>query len=573
MRTSAHTNFKTVIGLLSIALWWNPVAAAKTIFVNPGAPHADDAGPGSRNRPLRTIATALQRLRIGDHLVIAPGLYRTTIDLRHTALGRGGAESTGATARTIIEGAADGTVTIKGSEVVGGWRALGNGLYVRDDWNINSEQVFVDGKPMKQIGGTILNGYPRRRDHPLAHLLQAAGGIWPGRTAGTQQSLPFGSFYYDESRSKLYLRVHARTLTRHQVEVSVRPFLLIGKGIHNLTVRNLHFEHANTSSVAQSGAVSLRGDGLVLEHIVVKHVDFAGFDISGNNNVVRDSIAEYCGQLGLKARGTHVRVIDNVFAFNNTRGFNKWWEAGGAKFVGNGGLHDSEVAGNTAYRNNGDGLWFDWMNRNNRIHDNVSAYNKGFGIQYEASKKALIVHNYVFSNGQRGIYLPNSSDSLVAYNLIARNGLQGIAIVDARPGRHGKYDLNPRANVIVGNIIAWNTGAALVLPTRAHANRSDYNVVVSKSGSTPAFSLGWGSRKHPTRHGLAAWQAASGQDQHSMTAVMEPGAALQQAWRRHVKRPDWSSLLDLGARLRIPSAVLRSDGGGHTVRQTWAGPA
>ena len=43
---------------------------------------------------------------------------------------------------------------IKGSDVVTGWKKAGPGLFVKDAWSVRSEQVFVDGKPLAQIGGT-----------------------------------------------------------------------------------------------------------------------------------------------------------------------------------------------------------------------------------------------------------------------------------------------------------------------------------------------------------------------------------------------------------------------------------
>jgi parallel beta-helix repeat protein len=260
----------------------------------------------------------------------------------------------------------------------------------------------------------------------------------------------------------------------------------------------------------------------------------------------------------MKARGRANRLIGNETNFNNTRGFNKWWEAGGAKFVGYGGLRDSEVSGHRAIGNNGDGLWFDWMNSNNRIHGNVAAYNNGFGIHYEASQKGYIYNNYVFGNKQRGIYLPHSSDSTIEHNLVAMNGMEGIAIIDEGRSKE-KEVLRPRANRVLFNIVAWNGKPAIVLPLKLADNVSDYNLMLG-SGKPPAFSLGWGSRDNPVRNGLAAWTAASGQDMHSWSKNFDIPASLRKALESRQPNPDWAQVLSLASKFAARGAAVAAGG-------------
>ncbi len=527
------------------------------LIVDRASPQAKDSGPGTAAQPLRTLGEAMHRIQPGDVVQIAPGGYRESIDLRHTSLAHGTSD-----ARTVIEGRDSSSVTIKGSDAVAGWEALGGDRYVRHNWQVNSQQVFVDGQALRQIGGTILHGFPDDAQHPLAKIRLGGGGIWPGRTDGSADEMPYGSFYYDRKRQDLYVRVHAKSLNKHHVEVSVRPFLVIGEGVKNLTLRNMTFRHANTTAVAQSGAVSLRGNGLALEDLDIQHVDGAGMDITGDHNLIRSVTASYCGQLGIKARGTDVHVIDNDVSYNNTRGFNKWWEAGGAKFVGAGGLKDSVVIGNTAIGNHGDGIWFDWLNENNRIENNVVAYNSGFGIQYEASSGAVIRSNQVFSNKQRGIYLPNSRDSRIEQNLVVDNGLGGIVAVDARHGNYGKYDLEPRNNRFLDNILAWNRGAQITIADDVDQARSDHNLIVTEPGQRPSFSEGFGSKTQPKRVGLQAWREASGQDKNSVAIDLPMPPGLEKSLSARDARPDWSALLRerqrVGAPLQLGSESRRT---------------
>lgn len=538
---------------LALVLFAADPAAAALLVVDRSHPNARDDGAGSAQQPLRTLREASRRIKAGDVLRVAPGVYRESLDLRQSDIANAPEDA----APTVIEGADGGASIIKGSDLVDDWESLGNGRYVRRDWGVNSQQVFVDGQALRQIGGTIYNGYPVRDDHPMAQLHAGAGGIWPGRTEGDVDDMPYGSFYYDEEHDRLYVRVHHDSLEGHQVEASVRPFLVLGEGVHNLTLRDLSFRHANTTDVAQSGAVSLRGDGIVLERLDIQHVDGAGIDITGDRNVIRGVNARHCGQLGIKARGRHARITGNDVSFNNTRGFNKWWEAGGAKFVGQGGLKESVVSGNRAVGNAGDGIWFDWMNENNRIENNVAAYNSGFGIHYEASKGALLVGNRVFGNKQRGIYLANSRDSTVRDNIVVRNGLGGIVSVDARKGSHGSYDLRPRNSRVLGNIVAWNDGPQIIIPETIDdgPSRSDYNLIVTQPGKSPSFSQGWGSRSQPKRIGLAAWRKASGQDQGSAAIAMAIPDEIEKALHQQDTNPDWSVLLKERHRIAAPPAV------------------
>ncbi|HTE40284.1 MAG TPA: right-handed parallel beta-helix repeat-containing protein [Steroidobacteraceae bacterium] len=457
------------------------------------------------------IASALKTLQPGDTLILAEGVYRESIDFRTTGLVR----TQEAGPRTRVEAARGAKPIIKGSDLVTGWEKVRDNVYAKRDWSVSSQQVFIDDQPLKQIGGDIYGDFPSNPKHKFAALHKSQGGIWPKRIAGDQNNLVDESFYYDAEAKTLYIKTAADLTRRHVVEVSTRPYLVFGSGVSDITLSGLRFAHSNTTSVSQSGAITLIGDRLVLENLDVRHADGAGFDISGNDNMVRQSVANYCGIIGMKVRGRRAQVLDNETSFNNTRGFNKWWEAGGAKFVGDGGLQDSEVAGHRAYANQGDGLWFDWHNDNNRIHRNVAARNTGMGIHYEASRRAFIYDNYVVGNGQRGIYLPNASESVVAHNLIAANGMEALAIVDERRAREqGPKELIPVDNTVVGNVLAWNGKAALVLPdSGAASNRSEANYFVSER--TPTLSLGWPSRERPLAQGLDAWRKVSSQDRHS----------------------------------------------------------
>ena len=56
--------------------WEKPLHFTHTYFVNGQAANADDNGPGTEQRPFRTIGGAAQILKPGERVVIAEGVYR-----------------------------------------------------------------------------------------------------------------------------------------------------------------------------------------------------------------------------------------------------------------------------------------------------------------------------------------------------------------------------------------------------------------------------------------------------------------------------------------------------------------
>ena len=191
--------------------------------------------------------------------------------------------------------------------------------------------------------------------------------------------------------------------------------------------------------------------------------------------------------------------------------------------------------------------------RDNRIESSVIEYNSGFGIQYEASSGAQIVGNRVIGNGQRGIYLPHSSRSVVRGNLVAANGLEGIAIVDeGHRDPTGKLDLQPRANAVLNNVIAWN-GSALTVPGLRPDLVSDGNVLIGR-GVQLRESGGWG---HPVD---AIWRKQTGLDEHSVQIEQAIDPAFAASIQAKQRDPDLGWLDTLRTMPNLPAAAAHTLG-------------
>lgn len=533
--------------LLVLASIFNTQLIAAERMVAIDDPNAQDSGTGSAAAPYKTLSYAMSQLRPGDHLTIAAGTYRdallfptniwSRIDAKLIATGKMHHLNLTKDTQTVIEG--KGEVLIKGSNLVTDWRDLGNGRFVKV-WPDETQQVFIDGKPLLQVGGTIFGGFPTKPNHSLAMLHKSQKGIWPGRRDGDQNAMPENSFYYHHAAKALYLQTNLAALNNHTVEVSVRPALLSGQGLTDIIVKNIKFEHANTSAKMRGGLISMSGLRLRLDNLHVNQADSIGIELIGDDITLTNSKANQSGQLGILARGDRMQFINNETNDNNTRGFNKWWEAGGIKFVGNGGLQNSLVSEHKALRNMGDGIWFDWKNRNNTVKNSLSAYNSGFGIHYEASDQGRIINNLVLANQQRGVYLAHSSQTLVAFNLVAGNKMQGIAVVEEnRRDPKAEFDFSAKGNKVLANVIAWNAGA-IVLPSNRADNISDHNILIGDETQTRA-GLGWVNMFMAT---LEDWSRRTQQDLHSQRIIMPLDKSFKQSiTERQSVNVDWYQLL------------------------------
>lgn len=458
------------------------------------------------------------RLKPGDTLRLKAGVYRQTLVLN----GLHGTPD----APIVIEGEANGTI-IRASDVLTRWKSAGPALYSHPLAQETS-QVFLDGTAMKQIGGTVFEGYPNRPDNSYHALHRTDGGVWPGRTPDVPLAqLPNNSFWYDHAAKTLYLKTTA-DLSRSVVEASVRIRTVEGDNMAHVHIKDLKVQHANTSVVSRGGSMAVTGRWLVITRVAAEWNDLIGLGIGGSNVKVSDVVVAYNGQVGMAGRGSNQLIQRVTASYNNRRGFNKWWEAGGFKFIGDGGLQDSVVEHCVALRNHGDGIWVDWKNKNVDLRRNVAAYNAGFGIHFEVSGPGIVQHNVVIGNVQRGIFLAASHHVMVNNNLAVANGLQGITSVleDRKDTEDTKFRAN--GNRFFKNVLAWNTAGALFIPDTGD-EQSNFNVIVGK-GPSAHFSREFPSPVRLPSKGLGPWNEKSGQDMKSW----QWDIALPESWKTYL---------------------------------------
>jgi poly(beta-D-mannuronate) C5 epimerase len=500
-------------------------AQARTWYVHQTHPQASDDNPGDADRPLKTINASLPLVRAGDTVLVREGVYREQViyaaepwtfqDRTYGPYANG--ESYGRMINFIAH--PDEEVVIKGSDLVEGWRRHDGDIWVKDDWSVNSQQVFVDGEPLQQIAGRMAPLVTRDR-----HFL--------GRVGEGLADLRPGSFYVDLDADKLYVWLEdGGDPNRHTMEVSVRPFLFYFLRVDYPRLANFKMRHSNTSAAMNWAAVRFGERNGIAENLDIQWTDYIGLSINGSNHVVQNCVVNHNGNSAMSGSGWGHRILGNVTSHNNYRNWNPAWHAGGVKFTG---MWDVVVSDHLAEHNNGPGIWFDIWLAHVTVQNSIARDNQGHGIFYEISERAIIRNNLTYRNVGRGIYIANSAHCAVLHNVAYANGMSGIVVHGAqrRSGVYGDPDnrwIPASHNEVRGNILmdnahpdrrprGWEDRAEFILPDPAdpsnRGNVSDGNVFWRSDDRPILFWYGWGAQAFD----FDAWRRDVGHDRGSMIA-------------------------------------------------------
>ena len=449
----------------NFVFWEQPLQFSKTYHVDNLATNADDNGPGTSERPFRTINQAAQVLQPGERVVIAAGVYRECI-----RPARGG---TGPDKMISYEAAPGAAVFVKASETLNdGWqpssvsRGRGGGaasfsvwqhdlagsmfpdaynpfalVTMQGDWSwLDTKTVdiapyqrrrgliFVDGKPMEPVlqardlgdAPAVTNQAPSFSGGPtrsrLKPIMQEIGGT------------PDGKFWAGYEGTTLYMRVSAAAGEHPLIEITTREqaFVPQQSGLGYIRIKGITFQHAgNSFPPPQHGLVSTRGGHhWIIENNTIEWALGVGLDIGSGDSggarslqpvgfhVIRGNTIRYCGVEGIGGMGTTNTLIEgNLIEWVGWADAERAWESAGAKF------HNAR---NLLFRNNvvrhirhANGLWLDSGNVNCRITGNVFAdiLTVSAAIHFEATQQQNQIDNNLIWNirnaepgtpGQRG---------------------------------------------------------------------------------------------------------------------------------------------------------------------------
>jgi parallel beta-helix repeat protein len=475
------------------------------------APWGADANDGAADRPVRTVARAVEAAPAGSTIVIRAGTYRESVPTFSKPL--------------TLQPYPGETVWMKGSVVVTGWVADG-ATWRRDGWTATfcqtcyppggidpahpaaglPDMVFVDGAPLAQV--------------------TSKAAVRPG------------TFFVDRAGAALSI---GSDPTGRTVEASVHAVgLHMVTGARGTTVRGLGFAHYAAHANPGQGAVVGDTESLTFEHNTVAWSAGKGLVVYAPGAVVRGNTFAHNGVAGLDMWHADGAVVaGNHFLGNNRERFvvsGPVAEAAGAKITRS---RRIVLEDNVSERNVGTGLWLDDSTADARVVRNLVRDNAHTGIDVEISTRAVVASNVVARN-RTGISVNNASDVRVYNNTLSRNGVN-LAVTDdervnAEPAERALGITWVTARVtFVNNLLSGPAGAATpfllvrdynsspLKPAEAMLATSDHNGFYRPRRSVPGPLVEWWRGTARALYAsLAAYQAGTGRDRNSFIVEDTP---------------------------------------------------
>jgi hypothetical protein len=557
--------------------WEKPLTFSRTYYVDGSSPAADDNGPGSRERPFRTIGKAAQVLQPGERAVIAAGVYRELV-----SPARGGS---GPDKMISYEAAPGAKVVVKGSAVLKeGWRPSTGGGGPRGGaastariWQIDIDSYLPTVyNPFAMVNAPgsrywlnfkVINTAPyfRRRGmvfadgKPLEPVDQYSDLFGPsGRATSYYEDIPpkplfdemggsAGKFWVDLKGNTIHVRLAGDdSPDKHVIEATVREQVFAPKerGLGYIRLKGITFQHSSDPiPLPQSGmVVTLGGNHWIIEDNTFEWANALCLQVGGGgpptgaqasgSHVIRGNTIRYCGIGGIEGVGAgNVGLVErNLIEWIGWQDAERSWEAGGVKFHG---------ARNMLFRNNvirhmrnAAGFWLDVGNVNCRVTGNIIADVVSVSgiIHMEATHEQNQIDNNVIwgvKNSETGggledsggtcIFIQGTDKLIIAQNLIGNCQTIGVFATPVEKRIIGTRGGTARDNKIHNNIFhSWGI-AAIGFPN-IH-NQTDGNLYV-----LPPRAAGYLRILAPEPQqwlDLAAWREFYGWDNNGALGAAE----------------------------------------------------
>ncbi|OHB79829.1 MAG: hypothetical protein A2Z25_04395 [Planctomycetes bacterium RBG_16_55_9] len=388
-----------------IVIFFCVIADGKTWHVS-----ADKLAGVKQEDQVRAISEAAALVEPGDTVVIHNGVYRERVSIEKSGL---------ADKPITFEAAVGATVIVIGADRISEWDEIRG-----------EDRIYSAPWPHKFI---TWNKHFTHPDDDYHHLIGRCEQVFINGYALRQvlerDKLARGTFFVDLDAKQLFVWNYDNQDIREKratVEASVRDQIMVVKGDY-VVIKGIRFRYS--ANRAQQGAVEFSGDHLTVEDCLFEHTNASGAAFRGQDITVYRCTFQHNGQLGFGAGRAHrLRMTDCMVRNNNTKGFNRGWEAGGNKIC----LARGVVIENSTFiENRGNGIWFDIGNEDCTVRNCLIAFNEDSGIFYEISYGLHAHDNVIVGNGlagtpgawgaSAGISLSSSPDCLVERNLLIGN--------------------------------------------------------------------------------------------------------------------------------------------------------
>jgi parallel beta-helix repeat protein len=362
------------------------------------------------NDQVRTIGQAVAHVEPGDTVLLHGGVYRELVTVDRS-------------------GTSENPITIRVAE---GESAVVTGADRLTDWTPmpGSNRIYSTPWPHKFVTWNKSYTHPNDDYHRLiGRCEQVFINGYPLRQVLDQDKLSRGTFFADTDAQRLYVwPANNQEIAKDKamVEASAREQLLQAKGSH-LVLQGICFRYA--ANHAQQGAVQISGDHAIVADCIFEYTNAGGATFTGKEIVVRNCLFQHNGQLGFGASRAHgLRLTGCTIGNNNTKGFDRGWEAGGDKIC----LTRGAILENSVFTDNrGNGIWFDIGNEDCEVRNCLIANNEDAGIFYEISYGLHAHDNVIVGNGlaftpgawgaAAGISLSSSPGCTIERNLLLGN--------------------------------------------------------------------------------------------------------------------------------------------------------
>jgi len=400
---------------------------------------------------VRTIEEAVSQLKPGDQVIIHGGIYRETVTIKQN----GSPDQ-----RIVVRAAPGARVVLTGADRI-------------TRWTVESESKGVYSAPWSKrfIAWNKHNTHPDDDYHRLiGRCEQVFINGFALQQILTREQVTLGSFYVDLQAERLYVcPANGQDITGNKalVEVSARERILSIEGNY-VTLKGVLCRYA--ANRAQQGAAQFKGHHLAIEDCRFVSTNASGAEFTGQDITVQGCTFQDNGQLGFGANRAHrLLVTDCTIRHNNTKNFDRGWEAGGNKICMTRG---AVIEQSTCVENHGNGIWFDIGNEACEVRNCLIARNDNAGIFYEISYGLKAHDNVIVGNGfaftpgawgaNAGISLSSSPQCVIERNLLVGN-LEGFNFREQKrstPRLDGPSEPVWNADqTIRHNVLAYNQAA------------------------------------------------------------------------------------------------------------------